>query len=212
MLTSPVPAARAAVATGAWVESKHDMYLIHTWKCRSSSFIFTHLPEDEKRKKRKANLVPGAVHARTQQTIQIRGTGVCLARKTPCEQGLPHCTYVLQAEQRLPSATEEKAKRSFPMERDPLPSTTLRVIRSARSGVGQRSFRSFLCPIPKVTPRSSLGDVGEARWPLPHRWTDTSSTLPDAAHDSRNQGRVVSLSGLSLLSACVRMQSAATAG
>ena len=29
MLTSPVAAARAAVATGAWVESKH-MYLIHT--------------------------------------------------------------------------------------------------------------------------------------------------------------------------------------
>ena len=47
------------------------------------------------------------------------------------------------------------------MERDPLPSTTLRVIRSARSGLGQ-SFRSFLCPTPKVTPRSSLGDVGEA--------------------------------------------------
>ena len=40
--------------------------------------------------------------------------------KTPCEQGLPHCTYVLQAEQRLPSATEEKAKRSFPMERGPI--------------------------------------------------------------------------------------------
>ena len=38
--------------------------------------------------------------------------------KTPCEQGLTHCTYVLQAEQRLPSATE-KAKRSFPMERGP---------------------------------------------------------------------------------------------
>ena len=28
MLTSPVAAARAAVATGAWVKSKHDMYLI----------------------------------------------------------------------------------------------------------------------------------------------------------------------------------------
>ena len=28
---SPVPAARAALATGAWVESKH-MYVIHTWK------------------------------------------------------------------------------------------------------------------------------------------------------------------------------------
>ena len=88
---------------------------------------------------------------------------------------------------------------------DPLRSTTLRGIRSARS-VGQRSFRSFLCPTPKVTPRFSLDDVGEARWPLSHRWTDTSSTLPDAAHDSRNQGRVVSLSVLRLLSACVRLR------
>ena len=40
----------------------------------------------------------------------------CKRVKTPCEQGLPHRTYVLQAEQRLPSATEKKAKRSFPME------------------------------------------------------------------------------------------------
>ena len=72
------------------------------------------------------------------------------------------------------------------------------------SGLGQ-SFRSFLCPTPKVTPRSSVGDVGEARWPLSHRWADTSTTLPDAAHDSRNQGHVVSLSELSLLSACVRL-------
>ena len=39
--------------------------------------------------------------------------------KTPCDQRLPHYTYVLQAEQRLPHATEEKAKRSFPMERGP---------------------------------------------------------------------------------------------
>ena len=63
----------------------------------------------------------------------------------------------------------------------------------------------LLCPTPKVMPRLSLGDVGEARWALSHRWTDTSPILPDAAHDSRNQGRVVSLSVLSLLSACVRL-------
>ena len=52
-----------------------------------------------------------------------------------------------------------------------------------------------------------LSDVGEARWPLSHRWTDTSPTLPDAAYDNdtRNQGRVVSHSELSLLSACVRL-------
>ena len=110
----------------------------------------------------------------------------------------------------MPHATEEKAKRSFPWNVDPLRITTLRGIRSARSGLGQRSFRSFLCPTPKVMPRFSLGDVGEARWPRSHRWTDTSPILPDAAHDSRNQGRVVSLSVLSLsvlslLSACVRL-------
>ena len=63
----------------------------------------------------------------------------------------------------------------------------------------------LLCPTPKVMPRFSLGDVGEARWPLSYRWTDTSPILPDAAHDSRNQCRVVSLSVLSLLSACVRL-------
>ena len=69
----------------------------------------------KKEKREKAYPIPGAVHASTQQTIQIRGTGVCLARNRRCEQGLPHCTYVLQAEQRLPSATVEKAKRSFSM-------------------------------------------------------------------------------------------------
>ena len=62
-----------------------------------------------------------------------------------------------------------------------------------------------LCPTPKVMSRFSLGDIGEARWPLSRRWTDTSFILPDAEHDSRNQARVVSLSVLSLLSACVRL-------
>ena len=62
----------------------------------------------------------------------------------------------------------------------------------------------LICLTPKVMPRFSLGDVGKARWPLSHRWTDMSPILPDAAHDSRNQGRVVSLSELSL-SACVRL-------
>ena len=56
--------------------------------------------------------------------------------RTPCEQGLPHYTYVLEAEQRLPHATE-KAKRSSPWNVDPLRSTTRR-----SSGLGRRSFRS----------------------------------------------------------------------
>ena len=113
-------------------------------------------------------------------------------------------TYVLQAEQRLPHVTE-KAKVIFPMERG----------RSAKHHPAWNPqctqwFRAeefpLLCPKAKVMPRFSLGDVGEARWPLSHRWTDTSPNLPDAAHDSRNQGRVVSLSVLSLLSARVRLR------
>ena len=118
--------------------------------------------------------------------------------------------HVVRATSRATHSFSDGGRRSAvsPWNVDPLRSTTLRGIRSARSGLGQ-SFRSFLCPTPKVTPRSSLGDVGEARWPLSHRWTDTSSTLPDAAYDaaydSRNQGRVVPHSELSLLSACVRL-------
>ena len=110
--------------------------------------------------------------------------------KTPCEQGLPHCTYVLQAEQRLPHATEEKVKRSFPMERGP----TAKHHRAwnpqcTQTGLGQRSFRS------SALNRKSC-----------HVSVSVKSILPDAAHDSRNQGRVVSLSALSLLSACVRLR------
>ena len=97
-----------------------------------------------------SSLVPGAVYTwylvRYMQApnrlykSEVRGS--VSRAKTPCEQRLPHYTYVLQAEQRLPHATEEKAKRSFPMERGPTASTTLRGIRSALSGIGQRSFRS----------------------------------------------------------------------
>ena len=107
--------------------------------------------------------------------------------------------HVVRATSRATHSFSDGGRRSAvsPWNVDPLRSTTLRGIRSARSGLGQ-SFRSFLCPTPKVTPRSSLGDVGEARWPLSYRWSDTSSTLPDAAYHSRNQGRVVSHSELSL--------------
>ena len=95
-----------------------------------------------------------------------------LRLKTPCEQGLPHRTYVLQAEQGLPSATEEKAKRSFPMDRG---STAKH--HPAWNPQCTQWFRAekflLLCPKPKVMRRFSLGDVGEARWPPSHRWTDT---------------------------------------
>ena len=45
MLTGPVAAARAVAATGAWVKSKHDMYLIRG-SVGAQAFIFTHPPED----------------------------------------------------------------------------------------------------------------------------------------------------------------------
>ena len=114
--------------------------------------------------------------------------------------------HVLQAEQRLPHATE-KAKRSFPMERGPI---AKHHPAAWNPRCTQRFFRAEEFPLlytkPKVTPRFGLGDVVEARWLLSNRWADTSPILPDAAHDSRNQGRVVSLSGLNILSACVRLR------
>ena len=112
---------------------------------------------------------------------------------------------MLQAEQRLPRATEEKAKSGFPMKRG-----SFAKHQPAWNSQCTQWFRveefPLLCPKPKVMPRFSLGDDGEARWLLSHRWTDTSPILPDAAHDSRNQGRVVSLSASSLFSACVRLR------
>ena len=111
----------------------------------------------------------------THQTdYRIRGTGICFARKNSLLAGTTSL-HVVQAEQRLYHATGE-AKRTFPTHKS----------------------RQLLCPKPKVMPRFSLGDVGEARWPLSHRWTETSPLLPDVAHDSRNQGRVASLSAFSL--------------
>ena len=115
---------------------------------------------------------------------------------------------MLQEEQlRLPHATE-KGKRSFPVQRG---STSKHHHPSAGNPQCTQRFRAegvpLLCPNPKVMPRFSLCDVGEVRWLLSHRWTDASPILPDAAHDRRNQGRVVSLS-VSLLSAFVRLRAA----
>ena len=76
--------------------------------------------------------------------------------KTPCENGLPHCTYVLQTEQRLPHATEEKAKRSFPIERGPTAKH-----HPAWNPQCTQWFRAE--ETPKVMPRFNLGDIGEAR-------------------------------------------------
>ena len=114
---------------------------------------------------------------------------------------------MLQEEQlRLPHATE-KGKRSFPVQRG---STSKHHHPSAVNPQCTQRFRAegvpLLCPNPKVMPRFSLCDVGEVRWLLSHRWTDARPILPDAANDSRNQGRVVSPSSLSLLYACVRLR------
>ena len=57
MLTRPVAAARAAVATGAWVESNHDMYPIHTWKVWELKLYF--YPSAGGLKKKKEKSVPG---------------------------------------------------------------------------------------------------------------------------------------------------------
>ena len=117
-------------------------------------------------------LVPGAAYTwylvrymqAPDRPYKSKARGSVSLVKTPCEQGLPHYTYVLQAEQRLPHATE-KVKRSFPMERGPTAKH-----HPAWNPQCTQWFRAeqfpLLCPKPKVMPRFSLGDVGEAWWPL----------------------------------------------
>ena len=106
-----------------------------------------------------AYLVPGTVHANTQptdyQVYKSEGRGSVSRVRTPCEQGLPHYTYVLEAEQRLPHATE-KAKRSSPWNVDPLRSTTRR-----SRGLGRRSFRS--CALHRKSRHASVSLMLEKR-------------------------------------------------
>ena len=103
---------------------------------------------------------------------RIRGMGVCLARKNSLWALTTSLRRVTSRATSFSCDGGEGEARFPHRERnvDPLRSTTLlRGMRSARSG---EEF-PLLCPKPKVMPRFSLGDVGEARWLLSHRWTDT---------------------------------------
>ena len=147
--------------------------------------------------------VPGTwytVQASTEETTESEVRWSVLRVKTHCEQGLPSYTCYKQINAFL-MRRGRKAKSSFPMA-----GGSIAKHNPARNPQCTQKSRKLLCPKPKVMPRFSLGDVGEARWLLSHRWTDTSPILPDAAHDSRHQDRVVSLSALSLLSACVQLR------
>ena len=53
MLTGPVAAARAVVATGAWVKSKHDMYLISGSVGAEALFLSIRRRIKKKRKEQK---------------------------------------------------------------------------------------------------------------------------------------------------------------
>ena len=123
MLTSSVAAARAAVATGAGVESKH-MYLIRGSVGAQALFSpIRRRMKKEKREKHTWYLVRYMQAPNRLYKSEVRAS--VLRVKTPCEQGLPiartcykQSNAFLLRRRRLPSATE-KAKRSFPMERGP---------------------------------------------------------------------------------------------
>ena len=88
-------------------------------------------------------LAPGTVHATPNRLYKSEVRGSVSRVKTPCEQGLPHCTYVLQQSNAFLMRRRRRSAVS-PWNVDPLRSTTLRGIRSAPSGSGlPRSFRSF---------------------------------------------------------------------
>ena len=87
---------------------------------------------------------------------------------------------------------------------DPLPSTTtLRGIRSARGGLGQRRFRSSA--LHGKSYHASVSVMLEKHGGRCRTDGTIRVVSCQMRHDSRNQGRVVSLSMLRLLSACVRL-------
>ena len=75
VLTSPVAAERAAVATEAWVKSKHDMYLI-----RGFRRVFTHPPEDKKNKNKTKTSTQVLLCTTTSTCSVFQGTTFFAAR------------------------------------------------------------------------------------------------------------------------------------
>ena len=113
--------------------------------------------------------------------------------------------HVVRATSRATHSFSDGGRRSAvsPWNVDPLRSTTLLGIRSARSRVSAPSSalhrKSRHAPVSVMLEKRG----GRCRTDGPIRVLPKA--LPDAANDSRNQGRVVSHSELSLLSACVRL-------
>ena len=146
--------------------------------------------------------IPGAwytIHASTKQTTDSEVRRSVSRVKTPCEQGLPHYTCYKHSNAFLLRRRRRSAV--YPWNVDPLRSTTLRGIRSARRSRGKSSAlnRKSCHALVPVT-LEKLNGCGRTDK------TGTSPILPDGAHDSRNDSRVVSLSALSPLSACVRLR------
>ena len=118
--------------------------------------------------------IPGtcyAVHIYKHQTgYRIRGIrGSVSRRKSPCEQRLPHYTCTSRA---TPSSCDG-GEAQFPMERG-----SIATHHPAWNTQCTLKSRKLLCPKPNVMPRFSRGDVGQARWLLSHRRTETSPILP----------------------------------
>ena len=87
--------------------------------------------------------IPGTLYGTCKNPTDYKSEapGSASRVKTPCEQGLPHYTcykqsnaFLMRRRRRLSAVSPRKA--------DPSRSTTLRGTRSARSGLGQRGFRS----------------------------------------------------------------------
>ena len=116
------------------------LYLVHTYSSITRVLVRTRVS---------CGIVPGAaypvpgtrcMHKHNQATgSEVRGA--VWRGKAPFEQGLVHHRQMLQAEQRLPYATEEKETRSFPMERGSI----ARYHPTWKPQCSQKS-RKFLCP------------------------------------------------------------------
>ena len=143
------------------------------------------------------------VHGTHKTGDRIRGTGACFAGKTPYAQVVP--TYRCYEQSNSFIMRRRRRRRSVvsPWNVDQLRGTTLRGIRSALRSRGDAYAlnRTSCHALVSVT----LGKCGGCRRTDGPRRLRSGQNL-DVPHDSRNQRRVVSLSALSILSACVLLR------
>ena len=103
MSTSPVAAARAVVVTGAWVESKHDIYLIRG--SVGAQALFLPIRRRIKKEKKKKDVTSKIFRRATRPTFLCASPKTNILRKIIVQNGSSSREELHQSEQKSATPT-----------------------------------------------------------------------------------------------------------